>query len=54
MEQTIINWAFAALGDAINWGCFVIAVISYKLWCNRATVTTDTYGTTNLRSGVVG
>lgn len=40
--------------SAINWGCFVTAAASYKLWYNGATVTTDTYGTTNLRSGVVG
>jgi hypothetical protein len=40
--------------SAINWGCFVTPAASYKLWYNGATVTTDTYGTTNLRSGVVG
>ncbi len=40
--------------SAINYGCFVTVAASYKLWYNGATVTTDTYGTTNLRSGVVG
>lgn len=40
--------------SAINWGSFVVANASYKLWYNGATVTTDIYGVTNLRSGTIG
>lgn len=39
---------------AINWGSFVTPVATDKLWYMGAPVTTDIYGLTNLRSGVVG